>query len=263
MDCQLGLYLFVHGFQITSFSEVAMVRDKEQELYDIHTHGININKRDVYLHSHYISDESETEPGVEYRQAITFIKNLHFLDNENSNPILVHLHSIGGCWDNGMAIFNAVEFAKSPITMLAYAQASSMSGIIFQSPLRRVMMPDCHFLMHHGYVPASADHPFALKNKADQQIKASNRMLQIFAKRANVGKYFKSKKSTTIDTIYDFFDQKLKEEVDWLLSSEEAVYYGLADGVLGTKGFESIDCIRKEKLNGKQKLRPESEKQMG
>lgn len=238
-----------------------MVRDKAQELYDVHNHGVNLTSRDIYLHSFYSDDGSGYEPGVEYRQATTFIKNLHILDDPTHDPILIHLHSIGGCWDNGMAMFNAIQFTKSPITMLAYSQASSMSGILFQSGQRRVLMPDCHFLMHHGYVPTGDGHPFALKNEADRQITACKRMLMIFAERAIVGEFFKKRKSSTVQSAYNFFDKKLKKEVDWFLSAEETVFYGLADGILGSKGFLDMDSLREGTDHGQQTIRVKPKRQ--
>jgi ATP-dependent protease ClpP protease subunit len=217
---------------------------KDQVLYDVHNHGVNLNLRDIYLHSYYHKDDLE-EPGVDYRQATTFIKNLHMLDQAPHKPIIVHLHSIGGDWDNGMAIFNAVTFATSYVTMLGYSQTSSMSGIIFQSAGLRVMMPDCHFLMHHGS-GGSEGHPFAVKTAADFEMKACKRMLTIFSERAIEGPYFKKRKSTTLQTVYNFFDKKLKEKVDWYLDAEEAVWYGLADSILGSKEYPNLDSLREE-----------------
>ncbi len=219
---------------------------QDQVLFDVHNHGVNLNLRDIYLHSHYKDGgDTENEPGVDYRQATTFIKNVHVIDQPPHKPILVHLHSVGGCWDNGMAVFNAVEFCKSYITMLAYSQASSMSGIILQAAPLRVMMPDCHFLMHMGWTYA-AGHPYAVKTAADFSERACKRMLLIFANRAITGKYFKEKKSTTVETIYKFFEAKLKDKVDWWLDAEESVHYGLADNILGDRSFPSMDSLRAE-----------------
>ena len=217
---------------------------QDQVLHDIHNHNVNLNLRDIYVHSYYKGDTDE-EPGVDYRQATTFVKNLHVLDQAPHKPILVHLHSIGGCWDNGMAIFNAVQFTTSYITMLAYSQASSMSGIILQSAPLRVLMPDCHFLMHHGS-GGGWGHPFSVKTSADFQMKACKRMLQIFAERAINGAYFSKRKSTTVESCYRFFDKKLKEKVDWYLDAEETVFYGLADHILGDKKYPTMDSLREE-----------------
>ena len=220
-------------------------QSKDQVLYDAHTHAVNINLRDIYLHSYYVKDD-ESEPGVEYRQATTFIKNLHIMDQgADPKPILVHLHSDGGCWQNGMAIFNSVQFSRSYITMLCYSQASSMSGIIFQSPSLRIMMPDCHFMMHHGS-GGYEGHPFAVKTAADFDMMACKRMLTIFAERAIKGPYFAKRKSTTVESVYRFFDKKIKDKVDWFLDAEEAVFYGLADAVLGSKDYPDVQSLREE-----------------
>jgi ATP-dependent protease ClpP protease subunit len=45
--------------------------------------------------------------------------------------------------------------------------------------------------------------------------------------------------------VIKFIDQKIRKLGDWNLSAEEAVYYGLADGVYGSDGFESLDKVRK------------------
>lgn len=218
---------------------------KEQILYDAHAHSINLNQREIYLHSYYVKDD-ETEPGVEYRQATTFIKNLHMLDvGTDPKPVLIHLHSDGGCWNNGMAIFNSIHLARPYTTILAYSQASSMSGIIFQSPSLRIMMPDCHFLMHHGS-GGFEGHPMAVKTAADFDVKACKRMLQIFSERAITGPYFAKRKSTTIESVYRFFDKKLKDKVDWYLDAEETVFHGLADGILGSKEYPDVESLRGE-----------------
>lgn len=215
---------------------------KDQVLFDVHNHCVNLNLRDIYVHSIFGKDD-DAEPGVDYRQATTLIKNLHLLDVPPHKPILVHLHSVGGCWDNGMAMFNSIQFATSYITILAYSQASSMSGVLLQSASLRVMMPDCHYMIHYGWDNTGENHPFAVKSQADFGIKACKRMIQIFAERAINGPFF-AKKSTTVQTVAKFFDKKLKEKGDWYLNAEEAVWYGICDKILGEKGYESIDSLR-------------------
>lgn len=219
---------------------------KDQVLSDLHTHGINLNQREIYLHSYYVKDD-ELEPGVEYRQATTFIKNLHMLDvGAEPKPILIHLHSDGGCWQNGMAMFNAIQLARPYVTMLAYAQASSMSGILFQAPSLRIMLPDCHFMMHQGSSDIYPGHPMAVKSAADFEQIACKRMLQIFAERGINGAYFKKRKSSTVESAYRFFDKKLKDKVDWFLNAEETIFYGLADGILGSKEYPDVEALRGE-----------------
>lgn len=221
-------------------------RSKDQIIYEVHNHNIDAERRQIYLHSYYVKDD-EGEPGVDYRQATTFIKNLHIIDRPPNHSICIHMHSVGGCWDNGMAIFNSICLSQSHITILAYSQASSMSGIILQSADLRVLMPDCHFLMHYGSSGGAMSHPVALHNEAVMQMKACDRMISIFASSAfnsNKASFWLKKKSTTYESIRKFFKEKLLKEVDWYLDAQEAIDYGLADEILGNENYPTIDSLR-------------------
>lgn len=211
----------------------------EQLISEIHNHHINHLTREIYLHGYVDADE---EPGVDYRMATSFIKNLHILELQNSQNILIHMHTIGGNWSDGMAIFNSIRLSKSPITIIGYAQASSMSGIVFQAADKRVLMPDCEIMIHHGSI-ALDDNTMAVKSAVDQNEKYCRRMLQLFAERAILGKYFKERKYS-LRKAMTFIDQKIKQNGDWYLMPDEAVYYGFADGILGDKGFEAVAKAR-------------------
>jgi ATP-dependent Clp protease protease subunit len=211
----------------------------EQLISEIHNHHINHLTREIYLHGYVDADE---EPGVDYRMATSFIKNLHILGLQNSQNILVHMHTIGGSWSDGMAMFNAMRLAKSPVTIIGYAQASSMSGIVFQAADKRVLMPDCELMIHHGSI-AVDDTTMAVKSAVDQNEKSCRRMLQIFAEKAILGKYFKERKYS-LKRAMTFIDQRIRQAGDWYLMPDEAVYYGFADGIFGEKGFETLAKIR-------------------
>jgi ATP-dependent protease ClpP protease subunit len=223
----------------------------EQLISDIHSYHLNYHSREIYLHSSFGGCCDDDELGVEYRMATAFIKNLHLIVGQNAElPILVHMQTVGGNWGDGMAIFNSIRFAPTPVTIVAYAQASSMSGIILQSADCRVLAPDCEFMIHHGSL-AVADNSMAVKSAVDSNEKACRRMLDIFAKRARTGKYFKER-GMSESKIKTFLDRKIKEKSDWYLSAEEAVHYGFADGILGESGYESLEDLKVvEKYKGK------------
>jgi ATP-dependent Clp protease protease subunit len=211
----------------------------EQLISEIHDHHINHLNREIYLHGYV---DAEEEPGVEYRMATSFVKNLHILEAQNAQNILVHMHTIGGNWSDGMAIFNAIRLSRAPVTILGYAQASSMSGIVFQAADKRVLMPDCDMMIHHGSIELN-DNTMAVSSAVDQNNRFCRRMLEIFAQRAVDGKYFKDRKFSS-RKVMNFMDAKIKQLSDWYLTAEEAVYYGFADGILGEKGFENATKIR-------------------
>jgi len=119
---------------------VKLYDDLSQSLYEIHTYGVNIETREIYLHSVGLDHEGE-ESGVESQMAVRFVKNLHTLNSISSRPIIIHSHSVGGNWTDGMAIFDAIKASPSYTTCICYASAESMSSIIPQAADTRVLMP--------------------------------------------------------------------------------------------------------------------------
>jgi ATP-dependent Clp protease protease subunit len=220
-----------------------ITRDALQNLvHDVHTFGINASARQIYLHSIYGVAGDDEEPGIEYRLSTTFIKNLHILDSISSENILVYCHSIGGSWSDGMAAFDAIRASKSPVTILGYAQASSMSGVLLQAADKRVLSPSCEFMIHYGSIYVD-DNSLAAKSAVDANERYSHHMLKIFATRAMSGKFFKSREYN-YSKVSAYINRKIRDKSDWYLSAEEAVDYGFADGILGEKGFESVEKIR-------------------
>lgn len=213
----------------------------EQLISDIHNNNVNHHSREIYLHGH-MDGVDEEEPGVDYRMATKFIKNVHILEAQNHQNILIHMHTIGGSWADGMAMFNTIRLIHSPVTILSYAQASSMSGILLQAADKRILLPDCELMIHHGSISLS-DNAIAVKSAVDQNEKYCKRMLQVFAQRAIMGKYFTDRNYGLKKTM-NFIDSKIRHNSDWYLHAEEAVYYGFADGILGEKGFETLTKIR-------------------
>jgi ATP-dependent protease ClpP protease subunit len=207
----------------------------------VHNYDLNPFNREIYLHSHYSGHDEES--GIEYRMATQFIKNLHLLDQVDDDNILIHLHSPGGDWIHGMAMFDAIQIARSSVNILAYGEVSSMSSILFQAACKRIMMPSCEFMIHRGFLSLEGVATTVQSNAAWNK-KTDMTMLQLYASRAVAGPFFRERDMTE-NQVVKFIDQKIRKLGDWNLSSEEAVYYGLADGVFGQPGYDSLDKIRK------------------
>jgi ATP-dependent Clp endopeptidase proteolytic subunit ClpP len=207
----------------------------------VHNYDINLVDREIYLHSHI--GMAEEEAGIEYRMATQFIKNLHLLNKVDQKNILIHFQSPGGDWICGMAIFDAIILSLSPITLLAYGEVASMGAVVFQSAKRRIMTPNCEVMVHKGFVSLEGN-TSTVQSNAKWNLKINKRMLQILAARCIKGKYFKEKNMNN-DQVMTFIDKKMSKLGDWNLDAEEAVYYGMADAILGTSGFETIPKIRK------------------
>lgn len=196
---------------------------------DIHSYGLDVKNRELYLHG-YVGNTDE-DPGVEYRMAAQFYKNIRLLDAISKDPIIIHMFSVGGEWDAGMAIYDAMCLCQSYITIVAYGQASSMSSIIFQAADKRVMTPNAHFMAHYGSVDCGGDH-LSAHNYAKVDKKNTETMIDIYADGCVNGKYFKEHYTDiTEEKVRNYLKRKLKDG-DWYMSSEDCIYYGFADSII-------------------------------
>jgi len=92
-----------------------------------------IGEESYVLGSDEIADEA-AEPGVEYTMANRFIKNMNILmRKKNVEVIFIHMKTCGGDWGEGMAIYNMIKACPTPVIILNYTHARSMSSIIFSS----------------------------------------------------------------------------------------------------------------------------------
>lgn len=217
-------------------------KSKHSEIItNAHYYNIIPETREIFLTGY--EDNVEQEPGVDYRMAAKFERNLRLLENMNPGPILIHMHSIGGEWADGMAIYDAIKSYPYDATILAYAHARSMTSIIFQAAKHRVMMPNAYFMIHYGSISMDCNDISAQSMMEFDKLN-SVVMLQIYADKCSSGPYFIKKKMKQ-DKIKKFLDKKMCKKQEWYISSEDAVYYGFADGVLGDKKFPNIESLKK------------------
>lgn len=208
---------------------------------DIHLYGIDVKNREIYLHG-YIGNTDE-DPGVEYRMATSLYKNIRMLDTISNEPIIIHMHSIGGNWADGMAIYDAISLSRSYVTIIAYGQAESMSSIVLQAADKRVLMPNTYFMLHYGSFSCSADHlsahNFTKLDKHNTEV-----MLDIYGNKCLSGKYFReSYTDLNLEKVKNYLKRKLKDG-DWYLNANESVYYGFADYVLDTRKCKDIESLK-------------------
>lgn len=214
----------------------------DSSLQDIHQYCINVQEREVYLHS---AMDSEEESGVEFRSAILFEKNIRYLNQINNDPILVHMHLPGGVWEDCLAIYDTIRSSTSKIYMLAYAKVESASSIIFQAPYLRVLMPNTHILIHYGSLSIENEHKAAMSSLAWSE-KESQKMIEIFTERCMKSPLVKEKNWKKFMARKHIVSQ-LDNKSDWILTAEEGVHYGFADGVLGDSKFATIDKLKNRK----------------
>lgn len=209
-----------------------MTLNNNDILQDIHSYGANLSCREIFLHNHFSGTEDEN-PGVDYRMANIFLKNLRMLERKSSDPIRIHMNSVGGSWTDGMVIYDAICMSKCYVTIIAYGQAESMSSIILQAGDERLITPNTYFMAHYGSSDSGGDY-LSAQNWMQYEKHICDTMLDIYASNCMKGKFFKEKYAKPdVKKVKNFLSKKLQDG-DWYMTSDEAVNYGFADKVIRT-----------------------------
>ena len=209
----------------------------------LHNFGVNPRAREIFLSGHE-TVESDEEPGVDWRMASRLNKNLRLLctGGRASDPILIHMHTIGGSWEDGMAIYDSIKScSETHITIIAHAHARSMGSLILQAGDTRILMPNSVWLMHMGSMAFDGDAQ-SFEAEAKETTKDNERMIDIYADAAFGSKEYKGK---TKKQVRKAISDGLRMRQEWYMSPREAVNCGYADAVLGDKEYENVDNIHK------------------
>lgn len=215
------------------------ITEGDELIYNVHEYDIDIKSKQLYLMGNeaYVSghEEAADEPGVDYTMANRFIRNLNIMmrsTKTEAEPILIHMKTCGGDWQEGMAIYDAIRSCPNPITILCYTHARSMSSIILQAANKRVMMPHSVFMYHEGD-NALAGTTKQIRTWAEWEEKTGSQMTDIYINSMKrTGKYKNRSKKWLLNYLHSEMDKK----EDVFLTAEEAVLYGFADEIFGGDG---------------------------
>jgi ATP-dependent protease ClpP protease subunit len=215
---------------------------QDTELSAIHSYHVDVKNREIYLHSDLGPDE---ENGTDYKVAVFFEKNIRYLNLLSSEPILVHMHLPGGVWEDCLGMFDTIKHSRAKVTILAYAKVESASSILLQAASKRILMPNTHVLIHYGSLSIDNEHKAAMSSFQWSE-KESQKMIDIFTERCLTSPLAVEKNWKKM-IIKKHIMSQLANKSDWILDANEAVYYGFADGVLGSKKYPNIDSLKKPK----------------
>lgn len=173
---------------------------------------------DLHIETRTLLIADQGEDGVDSGMSSRVIKALHLFQNASvEKPITVILNSFGGCWFNGMAIYDAIAACPCPVTAVVYGAAMSMGSIILQAADTRVIHPNATMMIHDGYETRVDDTPATFENWAAYSRFSRQRMYQIYAARSGKPVAFWRKKCAA----------------DSILTAQEAKKIGLVDKVYG------------------------------
>jgi ATP-dependent Clp endopeptidase proteolytic subunit ClpP len=167
---------------------------------------------DLYVPTRTVYIGPTTEDGeTNILMAERAMKILHILDSKSADPIEVLMINPGGDFEAGLAIYDAIQLCRSPITVKIFGYAYSMGAVILQAADERILAPNARIMIH----------PKIIENWAKRYKKDSSWMKEVFLEKIR-------------EKNPDFKSDKLEKMLDFdtILSAEDAVNLGLADKVM-------------------------------
>jgi ATP-dependent Clp protease protease subunit len=179
-------------------------------------------ERAVDIYSRLLTDRivyigTEIDDGV---ANVVIAQLLHLESESPETPINLYLNSPGGSATAMLAIYDTVQYVRSPIGTTCVGQAASGAAVLLASGAAgsRMVLPHARVVLHQpsgggeGALPDLALH-------AKEIVRLRAEMERILARHTGQSV------------------ERLREDTDrdLILSADEAVAYGLADGVLDSR----------------------------
>ncbi|MEO7804594.1 MAG: ATP-dependent Clp protease proteolytic subunit [Actinomycetota bacterium] len=146
------------------------------------------------------------------------IAQLLFLESEDSDrDISIYINSPGGQVYAGMAIYDTMQYIKSPVSTFCVGMAMSMGAILLAggAPGKRFALPNSKIMIHQGSAGFSGT-PTDIDIQAREVLALTKRMGEILSQHTGQS-----------------FDQVKKDiDRDKFMTAEEAKTYGIIDDVL-------------------------------
>jgi ATP-dependent Clp protease protease subunit len=146
---------------------------------------------------------------------------LLFLEAENPKKnIDLYINSPGGVVTAGFAIYDTMQYIKSPVSTLCMGMAASMGSFLLMAgePGQRACLGNASLLLHQpsgGFQGQASD----IERHAEDVVKTKKKMAELYAKHCH-------QSSEEVERVLDR---------DYFMTAEEAKAWGLVDNVFQTR----------------------------
>jgi ATP-dependent Clp protease protease subunit len=161
---------------------------------------------------------------VEDNMASLICAQLLFLESENpKKEISMYINSPGGVVTAGMAIYDTMQYIKSPVSTVCIGQAASMGSLLLAAGEAgmRVALPNARIMVHQpsgGFRGQASD----IQRHANDILAMKKRLNEIYVKHTG-------QKYATIEKTLDR---------DHFMTAEETKAFGIVDHVYSKRGDE-------------------------
>ncbi len=155
--------------------------------------------------------------GVEDGLASLVTAQLLFLESENpKREIAMYINSPGGIVTSGLAIYDTMQYIRSPVSTVCIGQAASMGSLLLAAGEKgsRIALPNARIMVHQpsgGFRGQASD----IERHAEDIIATKRRLNEIYVKHTGQP--------------YDRVEKTLDR--DHFMTAEEARAFGIVDRV--------------------------------
>ncbi len=158
---------------------------------------------------------------VNSASASIVVAQLLFLESEDPDKeISLYINSPGGSITDGMAIVDTINYIKSPVSTICVGMAASMGAVLLVSGEKgkRFATPNAEILIHQPLIGGGglSGQTTEIKIHADHMVRTREKLNRLLSERTG----------QSLETIQN------DTERDNYMTAEEALKYGLIDGIL-------------------------------
>lgn len=158
---------------------------------------------------------------VDQASANVIVAELLFLEAEDPDKeIYLYINSPGGSITAGMAIYDTINYIKCPVSTICIGMAASMGAVLLASGTKgkRYATPNSEILIHQPLIMGGGiqGQTTEIKIHADHMVKTREKLNKILSERTG----------QPLDVI------NRDTERDNYMTAEEALKYGLIDGIM-------------------------------
>jgi len=147
------------------------------------------------------------------------IAQLLFLEAEDPDrDILLYINSPGGSITAGLAIYDTMQFIRSPVQTYCIGQAASMAAVLLSAgaPGKRFSLPNSRIVIHQPLMSGLGGQASDIDIHAREILRMRDRLNEILVHHTG-----QSMKRIQLDT-----------ERDYIMSADQGKEYGIIDDVI-------------------------------
>jgi ATP-dependent Clp protease, protease subunit len=193
---------------VVNQKEKSIVQDLRKMIVGSEIDEQMLKRREIFLWGD-ITDQS----------AELVVQRILYFDGQGDDDITMFINSPGGTISSGLAIYDAMQYARSDIRAVCMGLAASMGAVILCAGEKgkRQCWENARVMIHQPLIAGNFFGPASeIQIQAEEMLRVRDRLNQILA-------------DHTGQTV-----KKIEEDTDrdYFMSAEEAVQYGLVDAIV-------------------------------